>query len=73
MNNEFENNNAEFISEKENTVDNENSKKAENSVGESASAKRLRMLGDSVSEDIHLKSDEEVKGAFWPNLWFKYK
>ncbi|MBQ9744189.1 MAG: hypothetical protein IJW19_03600 [Clostridia bacterium] len=40
---------------------------------ESNNAKRLRMLGDSSSEDIHLKSDEGVKGAFWPNLWFKYK
>lgn len=40
---------------------------------ESNNAKRLRMLGDSSSEDIHLKSDEAVKGAFWPNLWFKYK
>lgn len=40
---------------------------------ESNNAKRLRMLGDDASEDIHLKSDEEVKGAFWPNFWFRYK
>lgn len=40
---------------------------------ESNNAKRLRMLGDDSSEDIHLKSDAEVKGAFWPNFWFRYK
>ena len=28
---------------------------------------------DDAGENIHLKSDAEVKGAFWPNLWFKYK
>ena len=42
-------------------------------IGESNNAKRLRMLGDSTGENIHLKSDEEVKGEFWPNFWFKYK
>ncbi len=40
---------------------------------ESNNAKRLRMLGDDASENIHLKSDEAVKGAFWPNFWFRYK
>ena len=40
---------------------------------ESNNAKRLRMLGDDSSEDIHLKSDEAVKGEFWPNFWFRYK
>ncbi len=40
---------------------------------ESNSAKRLRMLGDSTSEDIHLKSDEAVKGSFWGNLWYQGK
>ena len=51
-------------------------KKAQESgdkLGESNNAKRLRMLGDSSDEDIHLKSDEAVKGEFWPNFWFKYK
>ena len=40
---------------------------------ESNSAKRLRMLGDTTSEDIHLKSDDEVKGSFWANLWYQRK
>jgi len=58
MNNEFEN--------KSNTENTENR-------AESNNAMRLRMLGDDAGENIHLKSDAEVKGAFWPNLWFKYK
>lgn len=58
MNNEFENKN--------------NVESADNR-SESNNAMRLRMLGDDASEDIHLKSDAEVKGAFWPNFWFKYK
>ena len=58
MNNEFENNNK--------------AESTENKV-ESNNAMRLRMLGDNAGENIHLKSDAEVKGAFWPNLWFKYK
>ncbi len=41
--------------------------------GESNNAKRLRMLGDSSSENIHLEENKDFKGAFWPNLWFKYK
>ena len=40
---------------------------------ESNSAKRLRMLGDTTTEDIHLKSDEGVKGDFWANLWYQRK
>ena len=61
MNNEFEN--------KNNTENTENTKNR----AESNNAMRLRMLGDDAGENIHLKSDAEVKGAFWPNLWFKYK
>ena len=58
MNNEFENkNNAENIEQ----------------ATESNNAMRLRMLGDDASENIHLQSDAEVKGAFWPNFWYKYK
>ncbi|MBR7101483.1 MAG: hypothetical protein IKC74_04275 [Clostridia bacterium] len=41
--------------------------------GESNNAKRLRMLGDSSAEAIHLEENKNFKGAFWPNLWFKYK
>ena len=58
MNNEFENKN--------------NIEKTEQTA-ESNNAMRLRMLGDDAGENIHLKSDAEVKGAFWPNFWFKYK
>ena len=57
MNNNFEN----------------NDKKINTENGESNNAKRLRMLGDSADENIHLRSDADVKGAFWPNFWFKYK
>ena len=42
-------------------------------TGESNNAKRLRMLGDDSSENIHLEENKDFKGAFWPNLWFKYK
>ncbi len=42
-------------------------------VGESNNAKRLRMLGDTSSENIHLEENRDFKGAFWPNFWFKYK
>jgi len=60
MNNEFENKD-------------ENTQESVDNIGESNNAKRLRMLGDSSDENIHLKSDEAVKGEFWPNFWFKYK
>ena len=40
---------------------------------ESNSAKRMRLLGDSTSEDIHLESDAEVKGSFWDNIWYRNK
>ncbi len=43
------------------------------SINESNSAKRLKMLGDSTSEDIHLESDKEVKGSFWGNIWYRHK
>ncbi len=51
----------------------ENKNNTDNNLGESNNARRLRMLGDDAGENIHLKSDAEVKGAFWPNLWFKHK
>ena len=47
-------------------------KNSTDNIGESNNAKRLRMLGDSTGEDIHLKSDEAVNGEFWTNFWFKY-
>lgn len=40
---------------------------------ESNSARRIRLLGDTSSEDIHLKSDAEVKGSFWDNIWYRNK
>lgn len=40
---------------------------------ESNSAKRIRMLGDSMSESIHLESDADVKGDFWANVWYRNK
>ncbi|MBO5373817.1 MAG: hypothetical protein J6A54_00010 [Clostridia bacterium] len=42
-------------------------------INESNSAKRLKMLGGDVSEDIHLESDKEVKGDFWGNVWYRNK
>ena len=53
-----------------NDFDNKNGIEAE---GESNNAKRLRLLGDSSSENIHLEENKNFKGAFWPNFWFKYK
>ncbi len=45
----------------------------ENNIQESNSLKKLKMLGESTAEDIHLKSDSEVKGNFWANLWYQHK
>ncbi len=44
-----------------------------NQQTESNSAKRLKMLGDSMEEDIHKESDKEVKGDFWGNVWYRNK
>ena len=38
-------------------------------LNESNSARRMRLLGETPSEDIHLKSDSEVKGKLWDNIW----
>jgi len=48
-------------------------KRSIDNTGESNNAKRLRLLGDSASENIHLEENRGFKGAFWPNLWFRYK
>lgn len=45
----------------------------ENNIQESNSLKKLKMLGESTTEEIHLKSDSEVKGNFWANLWYQHK
>lgn len=45
----------------------------ENNIQESNSLKKLKMLGASTTEDIHLKSDAEVKGKFWDNVWYRHK
>ena len=42
-------------------------------INESNSAKKLKMLGENMSEDIHLESDKEVKGDFWGNIWYRNK
>ena len=51
----------------------ENNKNNTPEQNESNSAKRIRMLGDNMSESIHLKSDAEVKGDFWANIWYRNK
>jgi hypothetical protein len=45
----------------------------ENNIQESNSLRKLKMLGGSTSENIHLESDKEVKGDFWSNLWYQHK
>ena len=42
-------------------------------LNESNSARRMRLLGETPSEDIHLKSDSEVKGKLWDNIWYRHK
>lgn len=51
----------------------DNKDKETEGVLESNSAKRLKMLGDDISEDIHLESDKTVKGDFWANVWYRNK
>lgn len=42
-------------------------------INESNSAKRLKMLGDSTSEEIHKESDKDVKGDYFANVWYRNK
>lgn len=42
-------------------------------INESNAAKRLRMLGDNMEENIHSKEQEIKKGNFWHNLWYHHK
>lgn len=42
-------------------------------LNESNSAKRIKMLGGSMDEEIHKESDKEVKGDFWANVWYRNK
>lgn len=40
---------------------------------ESNVAKRLRMLGENMDENIHSEEQEIKKGNFWHNLWYHHK